>query len=254
MSITASFMTPAANAAGLRYAQLATSWRTVLDGALVRPDFGSQAMHDRVQQQALAIGINYLRAENDHLEDDLNRAASEARQHAQSRLGHRRTADLDDAASEHLSAMAAYVHHQLSSQVERDVAQLVQATRRTSLEVTLAARASGKSVRAALIEHRIGTTQSMKFFAYDRANRGWESHKFIRGVYRHALLGVWNENVLMELADAGRTVAVIEHANPDADLVGDQVSIGPNSAIPSYAEIRASVFHPNSDAYLAVPE
>ena len=124
----------------------------------------------------------------------------------------------------------------------------------TALQVTVASKSEGISLQTALAQYRIGNAAELHFFFHDRRNQKWPSRKFIRAVWRHHLLTAFNEVTLLTLAEHGVTTARIEHINPKADSNGLLVAMNSSTELPTYAEIRNEIFHPNSDAILAYPE
>jgi hypothetical protein len=239
-----------AEAAADRYALLVEAWRSLYSGALDRNDFGSQRQMDDVTAQAYAIGHTFLEGEGAHIGTISERIALGALQSALDDLTSNDSAELTEAASEHLSDAESYVERELAIQVERDIAFLRQSLRRAYLQVSLAATAQGIPTRAALIQYRIGNASELHFFFHDRGNQKWPSRKFVRALWRHHLVTLWNEITLLTLADHGLGEAIVDHASPASHSHGMIVSMSAGSAHPTYSEIRNEIFHPNSDAIL----
>jgi hypothetical protein len=241
-----------AEAAAQRYGLLVEAWRGLYNQALDAPDFGTQRQIEAIVAQAYEIARTFRNSEEDHIALVSTQIAERARRETLDALASTDTRELTDAASEHLGDAESYLLHEIAIQVERDIAFLKQSLRRTYLQVALAARSRDLPTRTALLQYRIGNATELHFFFHDRGNQKWPSRKFIRGVWRHHLLSLWNEVVLLTLSDHGLEEADIAHANPGSHVHGMRIAMASNSKWPTYAEIRNEVFHPNSDA-LVVP-
>lgn len=249
MRITALF-TAEAEAAAQRYGILVEGWRSLYQAALSQTDFGSEKQLRRVEADAYAMASRFLDTEHELAADHSEAIALEALRATLSDLQSRDAVALTVAASEHLTNAVQYVTREVTIQVERDIAFLKESLRRTYLQVTIAARAQGITQRAALAQHRIGNAAELHFFFHDRGNQKWPSRKFIRAVWRHHLVSLYNEVVLLTLADHGLSKAEIDNANQGSHSHGMVIAMFAGSALPTYAEIRNEIFHPNSDAIL----
>ena len=243
-------MSAAAEAAAQRYGLLVEGWRALYQSALDRSDFGTPRQMLRITEEAYAMGHRFLDTERIEVQRATREIALEAHRATLAEIGAESADELADAASEHLSDAESYLTHEITIQIERDIAFLKQSLRKAYLQVAVASRAQGIAPKAALIQYRIGNAAELHFFFHNRGGQKWPSRKFIRGVWRHHLLAVYNEIVLMDLADHGFDRAEVRHLNPDAHSNGMQISMHTGSALPTYSEIRNEVFHPNSDAIL----
>jgi len=243
-------MSAAADEAAARYGNLVESWRSLYQRALDGADFGSQKMFARVQDEAYAIARTYLEQEAATIAFVLTTVALEAQGTTFAELSVDDTKELTEAVSDHLNEAESYLRSELAIQIERDIAFLKLSLRRAVLQVSLAARSRGIPARTALFQYRIGNAQELQFFFHDRGNSKWPSRKFVRSVWRHSLLAAYNEVVLLTLSDHGLDLAQVIHDNPKADVHGMQISMSANGSLPTYAEIRNEVFHPNADAIL----
>lgn len=248
MSVTQQ-MTEMADAAGARYQVLLDSWRSIyqrqLNGSQLDP-----RMIEAASLDARRIAVGFLNAEVERLTNDADGIASEAYTETLHELGVTETDELTEAVSELLNAIEQYIKREIHIQIERDIAFLEESLRRTLLQVSVAARAQGTTPRMALVQYQIGNAQEIAFFFHDRRGAKWPSRKFIRGVYRHGLLAIYNETVLLTLADHGETLAEVVHVDRHAASDGTIIAMASNSDHPTYSEIRNEVFHPNSDAIL----
>lgn len=241
-------MTIAADAAASRYESTLTGFRMIFADFLNSSKFGSQK-HLREQiSQAYYVGRSYLDDEIDRIREETDRFAHVALDVTLEQLKRERSDTLPDALSEHLNDSDSYLERELSIQIERDIATLSNAMRRTMLGVSMAARAHRIPSQAALIQYRISNPPEISFYFRDQANRQWPSKRFVRSLWRQHLLGIYNETVLMTLADHGIDRARVVH--PDKNDV-PEVSIAPNSALPTYTDVRNHLFHPNSNAILS---
>lgn len=245
-------MTAEAEAAAARYDSLAHTWRTHYEHILGSGRLGSAKQMFTLKNQAYQIARTYLATETELIQAKFQEIALEAFSDTLRDLQSHDTVELTDAFYEHLLDAQEHLQRELTIQLERDVVLLGQILRRTTLQVMNMARASGRTIAEALMEYRIGSNSKLQFFFHDRANQKWASRKFVRAVWRHALLSVYNEAVLSVLADHKIDRAQVRHANPKATTNGLIISMGPNTEHPTYEEIFNEVFHPNSDALLGM--
>lgn len=250
MNVTLS-MTAEAEAAAVRYGMLVDGWRSIYQREMDAPDFGSGRQINRVTEQAYAMGRQFLDTEANLIEESSMIIVREALRAMSEQLATPVAETLTDAVREHLRDAENYLLHELSIQVERDIAFLKQSLRRAVLQVSVAAQAQRVPLRVALMQYRIGNTTELHFFFHDRRNQKWPSRKFVRAVWRHHLLSLYNEVVLLTLADHGLDTAMIVHASPDYHSQNMVISMSSGTSLPTYSEIRNEIFHPNSDAVLA---
>ena len=243
-------MTAEAEAAAVRYGMLVDGWRSIYQREMDASDFGSARQMNRVSEQAYAIGRQFLDTEAGLIEESSMIIVREALRATSDELATPAAETLTDAVRDHLGDAENYLLHELSIQIERDIAFLKQSLRKAALQVTIAARAQRIPLRAALIQYRIGNTTELHFFFHDRRNQKWPSRKFVRAVWRHHLLALYNEVVLLTLADHGIETAMIRHADPNYHSHGLVIAMSSGTSLPTYSEIRNEIFHPNSDAVL----
>lgn len=251
--MTLNLMTSAADAAGARYQVLVDAWSAAYQSALALQTFGSARAIEDLGQEAYGLARTYLAAEERFIAQALADISSDALTDATADLGDTRTSELSEPASELVSATQGYLMREITIQIERDIAQLQHAMRQTALQVKLAAAAQGITPRAALFQLQIGSNTNPELHFRDRRAAKWPSRLFIRTTWRQSLLSVFNEVTLTVLADAGISFAEVRHTHGKAGVHGMQVSMGSNSALPAYGEIRNDIFHPNAEALLVVP-
>lgn len=234
-----------------RYGRYADALRGIFQSALADAHFGTLSATQRAVNQAYELAETFLAAENDTIWRVTQEIAESAQKSTRAKLASIDAQNLTDAALEHLSSFSRYIQDELIAQIHRDVATLRSAIRGAALEVSLSQRARGISGQAALMEYRIGNQSGLKLMFRDRNGRQWTARRFVRTMWRQALLGVYNEIALMTIADHGLDRAVVRHMNGDkAEVDGMIVAIGSNTKYPTYSEIRLEVFHPNSNAVL----
>jgi len=251
--ITNTRITPAAEAAAQRYGLLVEGWRSLFQMALSKADGPGRAIAE-VKEQAYAMAWAYIDAEREEIRDQFAAVAYEAHQSAHDQIGSETPEALSDALTDLLSESEEYLATELIIQTERDIAFLVKSLRQTALQIQISARSQGIAPKAALIQHRIGNAAELHFFFHDRGGQKWPSRKFVRGVWRHSLLSIYNETVLLTLADHGFREAQVYHASKKADVHGMILAMHSGSEHPTYAEVRNEIFHPNADAVLGAVE
>lgn len=241
-----------ADQASARYALLTDGWQGLFETALNQEDFGSPNAMRKVIEAATISGQAFIDQEfyiANSVADDI---AVEAHQTTLREIASNDTEKLTESVTDHLSAAVGYLTEEIVAQVHRDISNMRQTMRNVAFEVSIASRSRGISQRKAMIEYRLGSSTKMDFAFMDRGNRKWSSRKFIRTLWRHTLLSVYNETVMMGLADHGIREAKVSHVDPNAESHGMVIAFGSNSSLPNYSEIRDTIFHPNSNAVLAM--
>lgn len=235
-----------AGTAGARYALFTDGLRAIYHRALT-----SQQLSDAEPvRQATDLGLMFLRDEAERIAEEIDDVAEKARTATFDEIASANRNELSDEALEHLRVSSNYLYDELLAQVSRDITTLRRSIQRVGLEVSLSARSAGKSRRTALIEYMVGNKADIGFFFHDKASRKWESKTFVRSVWRHTLLAAYNEIVLFTLAEHGIERAAVEHHSPDAQHDGMVIALSSSTELPTYSEIRETVFHPNANAWL----
>jgi hypothetical protein len=249
--IITQLMTTMAEAAATRYGLLLDGWKALYGRALDDPRFGAPVQLTQVTEEAYAMARRFLATESIEISDAMTDIASEAHTATQRELSVEVSDDFPDAVSEHASEFIAHLTRELSIQIERDIATLKKTLQQTILGVTLAASAQRLPLRTALIQHRIAANTDIKFGFTDRRSAKWPAGRYVRTIWRHNLLSLYNDVVLMTLADAGVDTAHVRHTDPGAETHGVQISMVETTELPTLADIRDQAFHPNADAVLA---
>lgn len=250
MSVTR-IMTTTAEAAATRYGLLLDGWRALYSRALDEPRFGAPVQLRRIAEDAYAIARRYLEAESGEIGAAFTDIAQRALVSTHEEINDTDSAEFTDAISEHVSAFVEHLTNELTIQIERDIALLKKTLQNTILVVNVAASAQRLPLKTALIQHRIAGNTDVKFGFTDRRSARWPAQRYIRTIWRHALLNLYNDVVVMELADAGIDTAEVRHEDPRSDIHGSVVSLVANTQLPTYDDIRDQTFHPNADAVLA---
>lgn len=243
-------MTAEANAAAERYGIVVEGWRGLYSQALRDSGFGSQHLLNRTKEQAYEIARIFLTNERVIADRQFDEVASEARTATLREFDVTTALELPDDADEHLSAAVDYLMSEIVIQIERDIAFLVDSVRKTFLSVHISATAQRIPIRTALTEYSIGVAGEIQFFFHDRRNQRWLSRKFIRAVWRHGLLTLYNEIVLMALAEHGLDHGEVRHQDPKSQFDGMKIALYSASQHPTYSEIRSEIFHPNAEAVM----
>lgn len=238
-----------ADSAAARYGVLTEALRGIYLSAFNDPRFGSPALLAAIEYEARALMTTYLRTERQQAEMIFGQIVREALQATKASLAAFATLDTPEALSALASATLDYLMKEMRLQGERDVSTLVEAVRRASLQVSLAMRAHGLSQRLAIRDYAFGAN-NLDFYFRDRRNYRTLSRQFMRVVWRQSLLSVYNESVLLTLADHGETQAEVTHLDGKSGVDGLIIAMSGGSVHPIYDEIRAQVFHPNADAVL----
>ncbi|MCK1543419.1 hypothetical protein IVB12_15995 [Bradyrhizobium sp. 179] len=244
-------MTTMAEAAATRYGLLIDGWKALYGRALDDPRFGAPVQIREVTEEAYAMARRFLASEGTEISDAMTDIASEAHTATLRELSVEDSSELPDAISEHTDEFIAHLTRVLSIQIENDIATLKKTLQQTILGVTLAAAAQRLPLRTALIQHRVAANTDIQFGFTDRRSAKWPAGRYVKTIWRHNLLSLYNDVVLMTLADAGVDTARVRHTDPTSDIHGLEISIVDNTDLPTLADIRDQAFHPNANAILA---
>lgn len=245
-------LTELAGKAAGRYDEFLERLRAVYARAISHPDFGSPAHRTKVFEAASDAAAGFLSQETRFLEEDVNEIFEIAYQTTIEKLQSVTSDDYADAAVEHLQSSLNYLYDMISDQVRRDVSKLRSAVTTAMFEVAVSARSRRISALTAQREYRVIKAGEVTFGFRDRSNRVWQSEKFIRTIYRQTLLSIYNETVLLVLAEHGIETAYVHHADPKSEVHGLRIALSFVQNLPIYSDIRDKIFHPNSNAYLSM--
>lgn len=241
-----------ADRAAGRYGAVTLLWQGLFERALSSPEFGRPSLATAVVAEAYQIAEDYLITERKEIEALTQEIALEAHRSTLAEIAVNDASELPQLALEHLSASESYLMNELVAQLQRDVATMRQALQRTVLGVRTLQRAKGIPERQALLEYRLSNPDALEFTFHDRRAAKWASRKFIRTVWRHTLLAVYNETVMLTLADYGFDRAAILQENAGSMNKVAALSLTGEEGLLSYGVARQRFFHPNANSILAL--
>lgn len=235
-----------AERAAQRYTLLTDSWALSFNHLI---DGNNQT---NLVTTSFELGQEFLGNEFERIGDAVSEIASEARTATLREIASTDSAELPEPAQQHSQASASYIHNELVAQIQRDIATLRQRHMIISLEVDALMRLRGQSRANALAEYITRNPVDIQFSFYDRRAFRWSSRKFVRGMWRQALLSVYNETVLFTLADHGIARAGVMTDKSGETVQIDVIGLDSSTELPSYTDARQDLFHPNSQNYLAM--
>jgi hypothetical protein len=240
------FLSLRAGEAAARYDFLTQALSAIYARSLISRNVGTAAGVRTMMTEARNIASSYLATELDRIDADLEEVAQHAQGATIKALTSNESFELTVSALEHLRASGDYLRDELLAQISRDIATLRKTIQKANLQIDLATRLQAVNPR------RQGTQNApaIDFTFHDRASRKWSSRTFVRTTWRHTLLSVYNETVLLTLADHGIQEAVIEHEDPAAPHHGKILSIVQSDEHDTYQDLRDEIFHPNAHAIL----
>lgn len=239
-----------AEAAAERYLSVIFALRGAYDTALNAIDPLAPAINRQLHSTAFRVARAHLESEDAFAQEAVWEIAAQSVADALRDLGLGHVAqDVPEALSDHLSAVYEHVRSEIAVQLERDASAITQKHRKLGLQVKTYAAANGWSEAATLVHLRLAE-RTLKFYFRDRQGRKWPSQKYVRTVWRHALLALYNEVYLFTLAERGQTRAVVWHPDPNSRYAGEVIALDDEPSLPSYEDIKEDAFHPNSDAVL----
>lgn len=225
-----------------RYQNMVASWQLLFHNAISSTGFHVADMPARVVNEAYRVADAYLADERDMIASVLRETALEAHRSILSQIASSDAQELTPMTLEHLSVTGSYLTDELIAQIHRDIAMLRFALHQAVLQVAVRSRSAGITPRQAQVEYRLDQQPTIEFMFTDRAGRRWNAKRFVRTVWRQAMLSAYNETVLFDLADHGLETAAV---------VNDQ-GLVTTISLRDYAQIRDEHFHPNSNAWLAM--
>lgn len=244
-------LTAVAERAAARYALLLAGFGSVYAQMVQGNAPGADRTRRLAATHAYTLAESYLAEEADHILQGLAEIREGAVGETRAMLGVTEAEPSPDVAA-HTDAIAAELENSVRVQIERDVASLTRGLRVAGLRGALSAKAGGLAPHVALARLRGVPGQLVPDFTYmDRAGRRWPSAKYVRTLWRHALVLGWNESALLTMAEHGVSFAEVRHPDADFAEAGTRVSLTEDPQHVSYEQLREDVFHPNSNAWLA---
>lgn len=236
--------------AGSRYENFVSGLRLLYANAITHPNFGTAGHRTGIMNLARKAGKDFLDAEASEMELDVDEIFGEAFQTTIAELRSGKSEEVPVLVSEHLQATLDYLFSEAQAQVQRDISSLQAQLQAAIFHISVASRARNTSFKSSQMEYRLFSAEGVKFGFRDRAGKTWNSERFYRTFYRQSLLSVYNETVVIVLADHGLTRAEVYHLDGKAEVDGMIIAFSPNGELPTYSEIRDVVFHPNANAIL----
>lgn len=199
-------------------------------------------------RQAQNVISVYYEAEARHVSEAIVQIALRAVTDAGKALtGPDAAPELPKAVIAHLSDIEDILKQDIARQTQRDIDTIRGKFKGVLLQANLNKMVNGGKRLNHLMGVFASDTTDLNFWFTDRSNRRWPSQKFIRTVWRQALLTVYNESYLMVLAAAGEAFAEVEADSPSDRFAGMVFGIDSQGAEPNYISIKDEVFHPNSN-------
>ena len=235
-----------ADRASRRYSGLLSSFDGVYQAALDQAP-GSPKTQRWAIKSAYGLAEAYLSEEGHHLSDDLSLVRDNAHSTTAMLLSSM-SSEQEPSVAAHVDEIETELDAGVRTQVERDVSAISRGLRGVGLRAALIARGRELPRSEALKIARSDTSPS---FAYnDRANRRWPSHKYVRTLWRHALVTTWNETAMLTMAAHGLTRAEIQHPDESHAWNGERIALDETGVLPTWDDVKDEVFHPNSEAWL----
>ncbi|WP_326894376.1 hypothetical protein U8P73_36545 (plasmid) [Rhizobium beringeri] len=239
-------LTQAADQAARRYDLLSQTFGALYRSALLSADFGSANQSPVLFNDAYETAGLYFERDKDELAVLSLEIAENAHQSALAKIASVDSSSLSDAALAHVSETQTYLSNEIAAQVHRDIAHMRFSLQRAVLDVSMIARTRRLDHRRAQMAYVMKNTEELELQFVDRRGRRTPTRTFVRSLYRQSLLSIHNETTLHALADHGIETAAVMKLEDGVEKQIDRISIH------DYAELRASLFHPNSNSYLDV--
>lgn len=243
-------MSASADAAAARYGDFVESLRAIFQRAIMSSKLGTPRHFAQVDGEGYEVARLFISNEEALISQEIDRLAGLATDNLYAQMGAPSPADVTDEQFTYLQDVKDGLLREIVIQVERDILFLHNSLRRAYIQASLTARGNNVPLQLAIMQAQTTNASELHFFFHDRMNRKWPSRKFVRAVWRQALLAAYNEITMMILVDHGMTTARINHIDPGASSNGVILSLVPHGELQSYVDVRDQVFHPNSDAIL----
>jgi len=250
--MTPNQLTEAAQRASERYTVMTGAFRGALVDAVGRnpADMRSRAS---LKRACLDIALVYLRGEIENISYDVDDAAQdETDRFALSYTGSTVRDDMSALTLDTVALAKESLETELRAQIERDINQVLSRFKDFQIETHMLADSERISLNAAKLRVQMKGETKASYYFRDRIGRRFESRKFVRAIWRNTLLQVGNEAFMISAAKAGFLTLVVDHPDQASNANGTRISLGAQPA-DSYASIRDTIFHPNSQARLVLP-
>lgn len=238
----------AAEKAAARYVWLTESWNILFDKSL------TDYTHGSLVQEAMSVAHAFMSTEREHIEDICSEIFRGARTAVFRAVDVEDSEEAPEAASEHLSATIDYIQNELIAQIQRDISMFRQRSLIALSEIAFLQKSLQTNHTRALLEYRTRNPDSLQFSFYDRRAFRWSSKKFVRAMWRHALLSLYNESVLYAVDEFHMDYVRVATFEGDNIKHVDRITLGNDPDLMIYSQVRDKYFHPNSHNFLMVDE
>ncbi len=246
----ASYLTATAEQAAQRYSLCLGAFQAIRQNLSGARSPASQATRDKALRQGYEAAQVYLTDEVTNLQREMEGQALVAATLTQERVGATSEIPWDDVRV-HVGGLSSELERDIRTQLERDVATIGISLREIGLRAKLVTGATAHETteNQALLKIRAGQKDA-PFVFRDRAGRQWASSKYIRTVWRKALVLAWNETALLTMAANGVERATIHHTDANYAAYGMKITLSEDDTLPSWEDVRDDIFHPNTHAWL----
>jgi hypothetical protein len=239
-----------AEAAAARYQGLLTGFEAILARSLGGRDWRSSRARTALRREAYEAASVWLETERSLILDALDETAEAAVRAVEDAVG-TKVEPLSDVILDHIAGLARELEHSLCLQIERDSMALTAALRDATLRSVLRGRGARPRMGRTPVTLRDDTLSSVVFAYSDRTGRRWASTKYVRTVWRQALVHAGAEAVLLRISEIGLDLAVVTHPDAAHEGSGRRVALVDGAKGEPWGVLREEVFHPNTYARLA---
>ena len=240
-------LTQTAERAAQRYRQLLAGFDGIYHQAL-SVDPGTSKSQRRATQDAYQLADAYLSEEAIHIDESLSLIRNDASFNILSQLSYPDSVPSEEVVK-HVEALGTDLDAALRVQIERDVASILKGLRGVALRASIIA--TGRNIPRSSALKIVRADKEINFTFQDRAGRNYPSAKYVRTVWRKALVQSWNETALLTLAANGETVAEIQHPDESHEWQGELLSLTEEGTLPTWNDVQEDVFHPNTEAWVS---
>jgi hypothetical protein len=244
-------LTDLADRAGQRYLILLTAFKSIFDQFAANANPGSDSNRKKASAKAYQLASGFIIEESQLISGTLLETARSAFVYTIDALGGMNS-DIPDVIASHTAALAQDLEHNVRTQLERDISTIGKGLRDIALRAALISGSSTIRSSVALSNLRQNNSSALGFTFQDRGGRFWSSQKLVRTLYRQSFVLAWNEPALLTMALSGVASAVIAHPDASHSESGTVISLSEEIDGISWDEVRNTVFHPNSNAWVKV--
>ena len=248
--MTPAKLTEVAQSASQRYVSFLNSLRGLLS-TVIRSDPSDMRTRNQLRSAAFDIARTYLNTELQMMERDTVEAAESEYARAHYDAGVALTPfEPIQAVQDSIDTHAEALETEMRAQIERDVSMLLKRHRDFQMEVQMIAMSENIDMPTAQFRAIMRHSDQVRFFFVDRSGRKYPSQKFIRTVYRDAMLQIGNETYMITALQMGFQRVRVVHPEPGARANEVTFPLNPSGDEGGYTDIRGELFHPNSNSVL----